>query len=54
MLPMWVYGLVALAIALIAFGIGQVMPGMGVPFVALAATCWTAYAANRARRLGRR
>lgn len=53
MLPVWVYGAVALAIAAIAFGIGQVFPGMGVAFVALATTMWTAYSVSRQRRLRR-
>ncbi len=51
MLPIWVYLVVAIAIALIGFGIGQVMPGLGVPFVALASTSWTAYSVYRARKL---
>lgn len=47
MMPLWVYFVVAFAIALIAFGIGQIAPGYGVPFVALAATLWAAYSASR-------
>lgn len=49
--PIWVYLVVALAIALVAFGIGQVLPGLGVPFVALASTLWVAYAVSSARKL---
>jgi len=52
MVPLWVYPIVALAIALIAFGIGQVFPGMGIIFVGLATTMWAAYSVNR-QRLGR-
>ena len=51
MFPIWVYFAVALAIALIAFAIGQMVPGLGVSVVALASTMWTAYSVNRARRL---
>ena len=47
MLPTWAYLAVALAIALVAFGLGQVLPGSGVPFVILASTAWTAYAGSR-------
>lgn len=53
MLPIGVYVVAALAIALIAFGIGQIIPGAGVVFVALASTMWTAYSATRQRRLSR-
>ena len=53
MFPLWVYAAVALAIALIAFGIGHAFPGVGVAFVALATTLWTAYAVGRQRRLRR-
>ncbi len=45
MFPIWVYFVVALAIALIAFGIGQLVPGLVVAFVALASTMWAAYSA---------
>jgi len=47
MLPTWIYGAVALSIALVAFGIGQFIPGMGIVFVALASTIWTAYSVSR-------
>lgn len=47
MFPIWVYFAVALVIALIAFGIGQLVPGLGVAFVALSSTMWTAYAVHR-------
>ena len=49
MLPIWVYFVVAVAIALTAFAIAQLVPGLGVAFVALASTLWTAYAASRYR-----
>lgn len=49
MLPIWVYAVVALAIALMAFAIGHFVPGLGVAFVALASTLWTAYSAARIR-----
>ena len=46
---MWIYGAVAIAIALVAYGLAQVRPGLGVPFVALATTYWTAWSVNRQR-----
>jgi hypothetical protein len=52
-LPIWVYLVVAIAIAFVAFGIGQVVPGLGVPFVILASTLWAAYSVSRARKLKR-
>lgn len=54
MLPIWVYLAVAATIALIAFGIGQLAPGLGVAFVALASTLWTAYSVRRRQRLSSR
>ena len=53
MLPVWVYFVTSLAIALIAYAIGRVAPGLGVPFVALASTVWVAYSVNRSRKVGR-
>jgi hypothetical protein len=50
MFPIWVYFAVAIAIAIIAFGVGQLVPGFGVAFVALASTMWTAYAVFRGRK----
>lgn len=50
MFPIWVYFAVAFVIALIAFGLGQIVPGLGVPFIALTSTAWAAYSANRYRR----
>lgn len=47
MFPTWVYFAVAFAIALVAIGIGQIMPGLGMPFMALASTMWTAYSVCR-------
>jgi hypothetical protein len=52
-LPIWVYLVVAIAIAFVAFGIGQVVPGLGVPFVILASTLWAAHSVSRARKLKR-
>lgn len=54
MFPMWLYLVVAAAIAALAFAIGQLFPGLGVPFVALATTLWTAYAVYRQAKLKRR
>ena len=51
MFPTWIYFVVAFAIALIAFGIAQIAPGLGMPFVALATTLWVAYSVARQRRL---
>lgn len=42
MFPSWLYLAVAFAIALLAFGIGQILPGVGIVFVALASTMWAA------------
>ena len=42
MYPIWFYFVVAAVIALIAFAIGQIVPGLGVAFVALASTMWVA------------
>ena len=53
MFPVRVYAIVAVITALIAFGMGQLLPGSGVVFVVLASTMWTAYSANRQRRLQR-
>ncbi len=53
MFPIWLYVAVAATIALIAFGIGQLVPGLGVPFVALTSTMWTVYAVRRQQRLSR-
>lgn len=53
MLPMWAYLVVAFAIALMAFGIGQLVPGLGMVFAALASTLWAAYSVARQRKLKR-
>jgi uncharacterized membrane protein len=53
MLPMWIYAVVALAIAAMAFGIGQLMPGLGMIFAVLASTLWVAYSVTRQQRLHR-
>ena len=50
MYPIRVYLMVAAAIAGAAFAIGQLYPGMGVPFAALTTTLWAAYAVVRQRR----
>lgn len=50
MLPMWVYLAVAALIAMVAFGVGAVAPGMGVVVVAGASGLWTAWCAERAAR----
>lgn len=50
MLPVWVYFAAACAIALLAFGIGQIAPGLGVPFVVLASTSWAAYSVRLNQR----
>ena len=51
--PMWVFVAVALAIGVIAFGLGQVSRGAGVPFVAAATTIWVAYVAQRGRKVAK-
>ena len=43
----------ALAIAVIAFGVGQLVPGLGMVFTALASTLWVAYSVARQQRLDR-
>jgi len=53
MFPTWVYLAVAAAIALIAFAIAQVAPGLGIWFVIPASLMWTAWAANRRRNARR-
>jgi len=40
-------------IALAAFGMAQIAPGLGAAFAALTSTLWTAYSVSRQRRLGR-
>ncbi|WP_375401796.1 hypothetical protein [uncultured Sphingomonas sp.] len=51
MFPTCVYVLVAAAIALIAFGIAQVVPGAGIWFVVLTSTAWVAFNIRRGQRL---
>jgi hypothetical protein len=53
MFPTWVYLAVAAAIALTAFAIAQVVPGLGIWFAIPASLMWTAWAANRQRKAGR-
>jgi hypothetical protein len=53
MLPVWAYVIVALAIAVTAFGIGQLVPGLGMVFTAFASTLWVAYSVARQRRFNR-
>jgi hypothetical protein len=47
MMQIWVYAVVAVVIALSAFVVGQLLPGLGVPFAALASTIWVAYSVYR-------
>lgn len=54
MFPIWAYFAVALAIALIAFGIAQMAPGLGTPFVIFTSISWAAYSANRRHRINRK
>lgn len=54
MLPLKAYLAVAALIAASAFALGQLLPGAGTPFAALATTAWTAFAARRGRRAGGR
>ena len=53
MFPVRVYLAVAFVIAFAAFGIGQIVPGLGVAFVALASTAWAAFSASRYRKHNR-
>ena len=53
MMPTLVYVVVALAIALVALGIGQIVPGLRMVFIALASTLWVAYSVARQRKLNR-
>ena len=48
--PIWLFIVVALAIASIAFGLAQIEHGAGMVFVSGATTLWVAYAAGRGRR----
>ena len=40
--PLWVYGMAALLIALTAFALGQVRPGLGMGFVPFVLIRWAA------------
>ena len=51
MFPKWIYFVVAALIACVAFVVGQLFPGMGVPFVALISTTWVAYSVFLQRKL---
>jgi len=53
MFPTWVYIAVALAIALVAFGIAQLAPGLGIWFAIPASLMWTAWSVKRQRRIER-
>lgn len=50
MFPVWIYIVAALSIALTAFGLGQLVPGLGMGFATLASLLWTVYCVSRARR----
>jgi hypothetical protein len=52
MLPVWVYLVWAAVIAGLAFVLGQVVPGAGVPFALVAGLMSVAVAVRRKRRLG--
>jgi hypothetical protein len=52
MLPVWVYLVWAAVIAGLAFAIGQVVPGAGLPFALVASLMSVAVAARRKRRQG--
>jgi len=54
MFPTWIYLAVAAAIALVAFAIAQVVPGLGIWFAIPASLMWTAWAAKHQRTPGRR
>jgi hypothetical protein len=51
---MWIYVVVAAAIALAAFGVGQIVPGLGIWVAIVASMVWTAWSANRASQTGPR
>jgi hypothetical protein len=46
--PIWMFVVVALAIALAGFGVAQWQPGSGMMVVAVAATLWVAFVQARA------
>jgi hypothetical protein len=48
--PMWMFFVVAFAIALVAFGLAQIAEGAGVPFVAAATSMWVAYVVYRGQK----
>ncbi len=50
MFPVWVYFVVALGIALVAFAIEQLASGIGMVFVAFTSIMWTSYSISRAKR----
>ena len=54
MLPTWAFVVAAATIALVAFGIGQLVQGLGIWFAILASLAWTAWSANHQRRFNRR
>jgi hypothetical protein len=50
MFPMWLYFFVAAVIAGLSFIVGQLAPGFGVAFMALASTIWVAVSVSRQSR----
>jgi hypothetical protein len=52
MLPVWVYLVWAAVIAGLAFAIGQIVPGAGVPFALVASLVSVALAVRRKGQLG--
>jgi hypothetical protein len=54
MFPTWVYLVAAATIALVAFGLGQIVPGLGIWFAIPATMMWVAWSANHQRKVGPR
>jgi hypothetical protein len=50
---MWVFAVLAIVIALVAFGLGQIWEGAGVPFVIAASTIWATYVSRRGRMMAK-
>ena len=50
MVSTWVYFAAAAVIAIVAFLLGQLVPGLGVVFVGLATTLWVAFSVSRQRK----
>lgn len=53
MLPIWLYVVVAFAMAACAFALGHIVPGLGMIFVAFGSTLWVAWSVRASVRASR-